>query len=261
LSAGGWKNWRPVTIPGITSDELLRKLEDGEPLVLVDALAPMVYAHSHLPGAINLPPIAVDSYMVARRIPDRNMEIVVYCASPNCEDSLATGVQLQELGYTNVRHYPGGKNEWRDAGLPLERAGKPFVAAYRRQGFVFGKPGSRLTKRITPSINALKLLFDGDPKPLRICGVKCEAFVEHARENTWRIGPDGQVLGLNDDIHNHAMRAAAYYVVAKFPPRDEPGISARVDEPAQEEHPLTRRRRRARQGDLAPAFSAPDSSL
>ena len=95
--------------------------------MLVDALAPMVYAHSHLPGAINLPPTAVDSYMVARRIPDRNTEIVVYCASPNCEDSIATGVQLQELGYTNVRHYPGGKNEWRDAGLPLERAGKPFV--------------------------------------------------------------------------------------------------------------------------------------
>jgi rhodanese-related sulfurtransferase len=120
LSGGGWKNSRPVTIPGITADELLRKLDDGEPFVLVDALGPMVYAHSHLPGAF-------DSYKVARRIPDRNTEIVVYCASPNCEDSLATGVQLQELGYTNVRHYPGGKNEWRDAGLPLERAGKPFV--------------------------------------------------------------------------------------------------------------------------------------
>jgi len=117
-----------VTIPGITADELLRKLEDGEPVVLVDALAPMVYAHSHLPGAINLPPIAVDSYVVARRIPDRNTEIVVYCSSPNCEDSLATGVQLQELGYTNVRHYSGGKNEWRDAGLPLERAGMAHCA-------------------------------------------------------------------------------------------------------------------------------------
>ena len=116
-----------MTIPGITADELLRKIEDGEAFVLVDALAPMVYAHSHLPGAINLPPTAIDSYMVARRIPDRSTEIVVYCSSPNCEDSLATGVQLQELGYTNVRHYPGGKNEWRDAGLPLERAGKPFV--------------------------------------------------------------------------------------------------------------------------------------
>jgi rhodanese-related sulfurtransferase len=116
-----------VTIPGITVDELLRKIEDGEAFVLVDALAPMVYAHSHLPGAINLPPTAIDSYMVAQRIPDRSTEIVVYCSSPNCEDSIATGLRLQGLGYTNVRHYLGGRNEWRDAGLPLERAGKPFV--------------------------------------------------------------------------------------------------------------------------------------
>ena len=77
-----------MTIPGITADELLRKIEDEEAFVLVDALAPMVYAHSHLPGAINLPPTAIDSYMVARRIPDRNTEIVVYCSSEECDDSL-----------------------------------------------------------------------------------------------------------------------------------------------------------------------------
>ena len=115
-----------MELPTITADELRQKLERGDDFVLIDALAPMVYAHSHLPGAINLPPTAIDSYMVARRIPDRNTEIVVYCSSPNCEDSLATGAR-QELGYTNVSHYSGGKNEWREAGLPLERNGKPFV--------------------------------------------------------------------------------------------------------------------------------------
>jgi rhodanese-related sulfurtransferase len=114
-------------LPTVTADELLAKIESGDELVLVDALAPMAYAHSHLPGAINLPPSDVNPELVARRIPDRGMQIVVYCANPNCEDSLATAQRLQELGYTNVHHYPGGKNEWRDAGLPLERAGRPFV--------------------------------------------------------------------------------------------------------------------------------------
>jgi rhodanese-related sulfurtransferase len=116
-----------MTIPTVTTDALRRKIEDGDEFVLVDALAPMAYAHSHLPGAINLPPSAVDRTVVERRIPDKNAEIVVYCANPNCEDSIATGQRLQALGYTNVHHYPGGKNEWRDAGHPLERAGKPFV--------------------------------------------------------------------------------------------------------------------------------------
>jgi rhodanese-related sulfurtransferase len=38
-----------------------------------------------------------------------------------------TARRLEELGYTNVRHYPGGKDEWRELGFPLERAGKPYV--------------------------------------------------------------------------------------------------------------------------------------
>lgn len=116
-----------MTIPQITRDELRRKLEVGEPFVLVDALPPMSFAHSHLPGAINLPPPRVDA-SVAKRIPDKDAEIVVYCANPECEDSLDTARGLLALGYTNLRHYPGGKNEWREAGLPLERAGAPFVA-------------------------------------------------------------------------------------------------------------------------------------
>jgi rhodanese-related sulfurtransferase len=114
-------------MPTVTAEELNRKLEDGESFVLVDALAPMVYAHSHLPGAINLPSSNVDPDRVARRIPDRRTEIVVYCSSEDCDDSHMTAAKLVELGYTNVKHYAGGKNEWRDRGLPLERAGKPYV--------------------------------------------------------------------------------------------------------------------------------------
>jgi rhodanese-related sulfurtransferase len=116
-----------MTLPTVTAEELVRKIEAGDEFVLVDALSPMAYAHSHLPRAINLPPSAVDPAVVTRRIPDRDAQIIVYCANPSCEDSIATAQRLQALGYTNVLHYPGGKNGWRDAGLPLERAGKPFV--------------------------------------------------------------------------------------------------------------------------------------
>ena len=111
----------------ITAEELRRKLDAGDDFVLVDALAPMVYAHSHLPGAINLPPSAVEPTRVARRIPDHDTEIVVYCSSPDCDDSVLTAQRLQELGYTNVRHYPGGKDEWRERGFSLERAGRPYA--------------------------------------------------------------------------------------------------------------------------------------
>jgi len=113
----------------VTADELRRKLEANEDFVLVDALAPMIYAHSHLPGAINLPAAAVDATRGARRIPDCDTEIVVYCANPDCDDSLVTARRLADLGYTTVRHYAGGKDEWRELGLPLERDGKPYPPA------------------------------------------------------------------------------------------------------------------------------------
>ncbi len=87
--------------------------------MLVDALPPISFAASHLPGAINIPPASVDE-RAPRRIPDRESEIVVYCTSPTCEASVEVGQRLLELGYRNVRHYPGGKDEWKAAGLPLE---------------------------------------------------------------------------------------------------------------------------------------------
>ena len=114
-----------MEIPSIGRDELRDRIESGGTLVLVDALPPMSYAHSHLPGAINLPPERVDAG-VARKLPDKGVEIVVYCANPECESSTESARRLLSLGYTNVRHYPGGKDEWRSTGFPLERAGAPL---------------------------------------------------------------------------------------------------------------------------------------
>ena len=102
--------------------ELWAKIEGGDEFVLIDALAPMSFAHSHLPGAINLPPEWVDERGPGR-IPGPLTEIVVYCASATCDSSEIVGNRLIELGYPNVRHYVGGKKDWADAGLPFERGG------------------------------------------------------------------------------------------------------------------------------------------
>jgi rhodanese-related sulfurtransferase len=115
-----------MAVPAISCDELQERLDSGEPPVLVDALPPMSYAHSHLPGAINLVPQEVET-SAARRLPDKRAEIVVYCANPECDSSIETAEHLVALGYANVRHYSGGKDEWRERNLPLERAGRPFV--------------------------------------------------------------------------------------------------------------------------------------
>lgn len=109
-----------TAIAGIGREEVHRKIDRGERFVLVDALAPISYARSRLPGAVNLPPDLVYE-RAASSIPDRDSEIVVYCAGPDCDASELTARRLSELGYTNVRRYVGGKQDWLEAGLPLER--------------------------------------------------------------------------------------------------------------------------------------------
>jgi rhodanese-related sulfurtransferase len=103
----------------ISREDLWQKMEDGDTFVLVDALAPISFAAAHLPGAINITPQRVDS-LAERRIPDRQTAVVVYCAGPDCESSVEVAQRLVELGYADVLHFPGGKESWREAGLPLE---------------------------------------------------------------------------------------------------------------------------------------------
>jgi rhodanese-related sulfurtransferase len=99
--------------------ELQARLESGDELVLIDALSPMAYAHSHLPGAINITPDWVDG-RARRRIPDLDAEVIVYCADADCDSSVLVAKRLVELGYRNVRHYVEGKRDWVEAGYPVE---------------------------------------------------------------------------------------------------------------------------------------------
>ena len=108
-----------TTLGKISREELWQKIQEGEDFVLVDALGPMSYAMSHLPGAVNITPDWIDD-RAQRRIPDASTEVVVYCADANCDSSVNVANRLVELGYRNVRHYAAGKRDWVDAGLPLE---------------------------------------------------------------------------------------------------------------------------------------------
>ena len=65
----------------ISRDELKRKIDRKDDFVLVETLAEIAYDHAHLPGAINLPPDKIGK-LAPQLLPDKNAEIIVYCASP-----------------------------------------------------------------------------------------------------------------------------------------------------------------------------------
>jgi len=104
----------------IEREELRRKLAAIIPPVLVEALPEKYWRDWHLPGARHLPHDEVDT-LASKVLPDKAAEIVVYCASRSCQNSHIAAHRLAQLGYENVAVYPGGKQDWVDAGFPVDR--------------------------------------------------------------------------------------------------------------------------------------------
>jgi rhodanese-related sulfurtransferase len=102
----------------ITRDDLKAAIDSGTVTVL-DALAGTYWEQQHLPGAI---PLHADHVEQAYRelLPDRDALIVTYCSNAACGNSEQVAAELQRLGYTNVRKYREGIEDWAEAGLPLE---------------------------------------------------------------------------------------------------------------------------------------------
>jgi len=65
----------------IGREELKHKMDAGENFLLVEALPEEKYRQAHLAGALNLPHNQVRQ-KAASLLPDKNAEIVVYCAGP-----------------------------------------------------------------------------------------------------------------------------------------------------------------------------------
>jgi len=103
----------------IKREEIRSLLAAKAPVTLIEALPEKYYAQGHLPGAINLPHDKVRE-RAPSLLPDKSAFIVVYCANTPCQNSAIAARILDALGYTNVAEYVEGKQDWIEAGFPLE---------------------------------------------------------------------------------------------------------------------------------------------
>lgn len=103
----------------ISRDELQSRLSDPR-LVLLEALPETYFRQGHLPGARWFPHDRARE-LAAEAAPRKDDLVVVYCASATCQNSHVAARALTAMGYQDVRVFAGGKAEWADAGLPLER--------------------------------------------------------------------------------------------------------------------------------------------
>ncbi len=101
----------------MTRDELRAALDC---VTVVDAQPPERYGQGHLPGALNL--VAEDSdERVLDALPDGSATVVVYSTDAVCRRAPELAARLEALGYSDVRAYREGVEDWVGAGLALER--------------------------------------------------------------------------------------------------------------------------------------------
>ena len=94
--------------------------------VLIDVREPSEFETGHIPGSINIPrgvlEFQVDAHPAVANVSDpalshRERPVVVVCRTGG-RAALST-VNLQRLGFSDVRSISGGVLAWGEAGLPL----------------------------------------------------------------------------------------------------------------------------------------------
>lgn len=73
------------------------------------------YEQGMIPGTVFLPRGHLES-QIEGKIPDRDAEVIIYCASG--VRSVFAAKTMQELGYTNVASMAGGFGRWKNEGRP-----------------------------------------------------------------------------------------------------------------------------------------------
>src|SRR6266511_2761498 len=99
----------------VTREELARRLENGDELVVLDVRPAEEHAAGHVPGAVSIPLSELRRRL--RELP-RDREIVAYCRGPFCAFAHEAVAVLTDAGL-HARRLEDGLPEWAASGLPM----------------------------------------------------------------------------------------------------------------------------------------------
>jgi molybdopterin/thiamine biosynthesis adenylyltransferase/rhodanese-related sulfurtransferase len=130
--------------------EVQRRLEAGEPLVLIDVRDPDEYREGFIEPATNISRGFLE-FRVAGVASDPDAPIVLYCQTGL--RSMLAARALTELGYSNVVSLQGGFQKWVQAGLPVAKdkvMGPEQIQRYSRH-FLLDQVGEKGQRKLLRS--------------------------------------------------------------------------------------------------------------
>ncbi len=98
--------------------EVKKRMDKGEKLIVVDVREDNEVARGRIPGAVHMGKGVIERD-IERAIPDTNAEIILYCGG-GFRSALAADA-LRQMGYTNAVSMDGGWKAWNESGFPTEK--------------------------------------------------------------------------------------------------------------------------------------------
>lgn len=98
--------------------EVKKRMDKGEKLIVVDVREDNEVARGRIPGALHLGKGVIERD-IEKAIPDTNAEIILYCGG-GFRSALAAE-SLHKMGYKNAVSMDGGWRVWVESGYPTEK--------------------------------------------------------------------------------------------------------------------------------------------
>ena len=98
-----------------------KELFESNNAIFIDARHEFDYEAGHIHGAVNVALKKFDTHLTWLNRISKDKLLVVYCDGAECNSSIELAVKLMESGFTNVKVFFGGWQEWNSAKLPIEK--------------------------------------------------------------------------------------------------------------------------------------------
>jgi rhodanese-related sulfurtransferase len=94
---------------------------DSKNALFIDARHEFDYGEGHIQGAVHVALKMFDSQRSRLGSIPKNKLLIVYCDGAECNSSIELAVKLTDDGFTNVKVFFGGWQEWKSAKFPAEK--------------------------------------------------------------------------------------------------------------------------------------------